>query len=378
VLAGPRPSPVNAPLRVGIVGATPARGWGTLAHLPALAALPEFRVMAVATTRAATAQATADKWGVPLAFSCAADLIASPDVDVVAVTVKVTQHEAVVRAALAMGKYVFCEWPLGTDLAQATALADLAAATGRQHVVGLQGYLSPGAHYVAELIGQGFLGQLLAVSAVAVGRQGGGRIQAASAYAADRAAGATVLSITTAHLLATLGQAVGLPRAVASVVAALQSTATVIETGETIGVTAPDQVALVGELDGGAALSVAVQGGAAPGVHFEARIVGTDGTLLVRPDTSGASIHVADWAISVLRGSAPAEDLPVPARFWRLPAGVPAGPPRNVALLYRELARAIAEDRPAEPGFATAVRHHELVDAIERAAATGVRQELAG
>jgi predicted dehydrogenase len=369
-------------LRVGIIGATPARGWGTLAHLPALTALPEFSVTAVATTQANTAQATADEWGVPLAFDNAADLIASPDVDVVAVTVKVTQHDGLVRAALARGKHVFCEWPLGTDLAQATVLADLAAASGRQHVVGLQGYYSPGARYVAELISQGYVGRLLAVSAVAVGRQGGGRIQSASAYAADRAAGATVLSITTAHLLATLGQAVGLPRAVASVVAARHSTATVIETGETVGVTAPDQVVLAGELDGGAPLSVAVQGGAAPGAHFEVRIVGTEGTLLIRPDTgadqSGASIHVADWAIAALRGSGPAEDLAVPARFWPLPAGVPAGPPRNVALVYRELASAIAEARPAEPGFATALSYHRLVDAIERAAATGVSQELAG
>ena len=99
--------------------------------------------------------------------------------------------------------------------------------------------------------------------------------------------------------------------------------------------------------------------------------------LLVRPDPSGASIHVADWAIAALRGNAPAEDLPVPDRVWPLPPGVPAGPPRNVALIYSELARAIAEDRSAEPGFATAVRYHELVDSIERAAATGVRQVLA-
>jgi len=363
-------------LRVGIVGATPARGWGTLAHLPALAALPEFAVTAVATTRPETARATADEWGVPLAFDDDRALIDSPDVDVVAVTVKVTEHDALVRAALAAGKHVFCEWPLGTDLAQATALAHLAAGTGRQHVVGLQGYYSPGARYVAELVGEGYIGRLLAVSAVAVGRQGGGRIQAASAYAADRAAGASVLSITTAHLLATLGQAVGMPRAVLSLVAARHSTATVIETGETIGVTAPDQVVLAGELDGGAPLSVAVQGGAAPGAHFEVRIVGSAGTLLIRPDESGASIHVADWTIAALRGNGPAEDLPVPARISPLSAGVPAGPPRNVALVYLELAAAIGEDRPAEPGFATAVRYHQLVDAVERAADTGVRQEL--
>ena len=338
---------------------------------------------AVATTRAETARATADAFAVPLAFDNAADLIASPDVDVVAVTVKVTQHEAVVRASLATGKHVFCEWPLGTSLAEATGLADLAAATGRQHVVGLQGYHSAGARYVAELIGQGAIGRVLAVSAVAVGRQGGGRIPAASAYAADRAAGATVLSITAAHLLATLGQAVGLPRTVASVVTAQHRAATVIETGETFPVTAPDQVVLAGELHGGAALSVAVQGGASPRAHFEVRVVGTDGTLVIGPDRTGAdhggaSIHVADWTIRALRGSAAPEDLPVPARLLPLPPGVPAGPPRNVALVYQELASAIDEERPAEPDFATAVRYHSLIESIERAASTGIRQELAG
>jgi predicted dehydrogenase len=367
---------VTAPLRVGIVGATPARGWGTLAHLPALTALPEFTVTAVATTRAETARATADAFGVPLAFDDDASLIASPEVDVVAVTVKVTGHDALVRAALAAGKHVFCEWPLGTDLAQATALAELAATSAGRHVVGLQGYHSPGARYVGELVGQGYIGRPLAVSVVAVGRQGGARIPAASAYAADREAGATVLSITTAHLLASIAQAVGPPRAVSAVVASMNKAATVIESGQIIPVTAPDQVALAGQLESGAALSIAVQGGAAAAAHFELRIVGTDATLIVRPDPSGASMHVADWVITALRANGAAEVLPVPGRFSPLPDSLPPGPPRNVALVYRELAQAITAGRPAEPGFDAAVRYHQLVAAIQLASDTGTRQLL--
>jgi len=366
----------NSPLRVGVVGATPARGWGTTAHLPALTALPEFIVTAVSTTRAETARATAARFAVPLAFDDDASLIECPDVDVVAVTVKVTEHDALVRAALAAGKHVFCEWPLGTDLAQASALAELAAASSGQHVVGLQGYYSPGARYVGELIGDGAIGRPIAVSAVAVGRQGGGRIPAASAYATDRAAGATVLSITAAHLLATVAQAVGLPRSVAAIVTAMNTTATVIETGEVRSVSAPDQVVVAGRLADDAVLSVAVQGGAAAAAHFELRIVGTDATLIVRPDASGASIHVADWDITALRADGSAQPLPVPARFAPLPADVPPGPARNVALVYRALARAVAADRPAEPGFAAAVAYHRLVDAIERASQTGLRQDV--
>jgi predicted dehydrogenase len=367
---------MTKPLRVGVVGATPARGWATAAHLPALAALPEFTVTAVSTTRIETASATAEAFGVPHAFDDDARLIECDDVDVVAVTVKVTEHDALVRAALAAGKHVFCEWPLGIDLAQASALAALAAAGSGRQVVGLQGYHSPGARYVGDLISQGGIGRPLAVSAVAVGRQGGGRIPAASAYTTDRGAGATVLSITAAHLLATVGQAVGLPRSVSAVVAAVNTTATVIETGEVRAVTAPDQVALAGRLDGDAVLAVTIQGGAAAAAHFELRIVGTDATLIVRPDATGASVHVADWDITALRADGTAQQLPVPARFAPLPPAVPAGPPRNVALVYRELARAIAEDRPAQPGFATAVEYHRLLDAIERASGTGVMQDV--
>ena len=56
------------PIRVGIVRANPARGWGTVAHLPALRALDEFQVVAMATTRHDTARATAEAYGVPHAL----------------------------------------------------------------------------------------------------------------------------------------------------------------------------------------------------------------------------------------------------------------------------------------------------------------------
>ena len=53
-----QPDPA-APVRVGIVGASPTRGWALSAHLPALAGLPGFTVTAVSTTRQETADETA-------------------------------------------------------------------------------------------------------------------------------------------------------------------------------------------------------------------------------------------------------------------------------------------------------------------------------
>jgi predicted dehydrogenase len=77
----------RTPIRIGVIGASPSRGWGTAAHLPALQALEEFDVTAVATTRLSTARATAEAFGVPLAFADDAELVSRPEVDAVAITV---------------------------------------------------------------------------------------------------------------------------------------------------------------------------------------------------------------------------------------------------------------------------------------------------
>jgi len=273
---------------------------------------------------------------------------------------------------------VFSEWPLGVDLGQATALADLARERGVRHVVGLQGYQAAGARFVRDMVENGDIGQPLTVSVVAAGGPAGRRTPQANVYATDVAAGATVLSISTGHILATLARAVGEFREVAAVVALVNTETTVIETGQTVPVTAPDQVVLAGRLDSGAVASIAVQGGSAPVTPgFELRIVGTEATLVVRPAQPGG-IHISDWAISIARPDGSVSDLPVPGRFSPVPSTVPAGPPKNVALLYREFARAINDGQPAVPDFATAVRYHQLLEQIQRASDTGIRQDTAG
>jgi predicted dehydrogenase len=73
---------------------------------------------AAAPVRAAAA---ADFAGLPVASS-AADAIERLDVDVVYVAVPPLAHAPLVRAALAAGKAVFCEKPLGVDVAESEAL----------------------------------------------------------------------------------------------------------------------------------------------------------------------------------------------------------------------------------------------------------------
>jgi predicted dehydrogenase len=64
---------------------------------------------------------------VPRRYQDAADLIADPDVALVAITTPPSVHEAMAVAALDAGKYVFCEKPLANSLASAVRIAEAEA-----------------------------------------------------------------------------------------------------------------------------------------------------------------------------------------------------------------------------------------------------------
>jgi predicted dehydrogenase len=83
---------------VGIVGLQPGRGWAVRAHVSALRALPEsYEFVGVANTSPASAERAAAATGLPRAFAYVAELIAAPEVDIVAVTVKVLTRKPAER-----------------------------------------------------------------------------------------------------------------------------------------------------------------------------------------------------------------------------------------------------------------------------------------
>src|SRR5438270_11435039 len=125
-------------IRVGIIGANPDRGWAAQAHIPALKSLrDDFEITALSTTRRESADVASKLFGVPAAFDNHQDLVNSPTVDVVAVTVTVPHHLELATAALEAGKSVYCEWPLGNGLAEAETLAALEKKEGGRAVAGL-------------------------------------------------------------------------------------------------------------------------------------------------------------------------------------------------------------------------------------------------
>src|SRR6059036_1503775 len=267
-------------LGVGIIGVSPLRGWAATAHIPALRALPTYEIRALSAHSAESARAAGEVFGVRAVFSDPKQLVSQPDIDVVAVTVKVPHHRELVSAALAAGKAVYCEWPLGRDLEDARAMAALAAEQGVRTVVGLQARQAPAIERVKELLSDGYVGEVLSTSMVGVSILGDVVVQP-NAYMLDKANGANALTIAVGHSLDILNHVLGEFTDLSAVSDLRRPLITIEETGEQSVKTAADQIAVIGTLGSGATASVHIREAVAAGTGFLWEINGTDGTLQI-------------------------------------------------------------------------------------------------
>src|SRR5437867_567410 len=363
-------------LGVGIIGVSPVRGWAATAHIPALRALPNYEIRAVSAHTPESARAAGETFGVSAVFSDHEQLVTQPDVDVVAVTVKVPHHRELVSAALAAGKAVYCEWPLGRDLGDARAMATLAAEQGVRTVVGLQARQAPAIGFVQELLSDGYVGEVLSTTMVGLSVPGG-VVGQPNAYMLDETNGANALTIAVGHSLDTLSYVLGEFADLSAVSDLRRPLITIEETGEQVVKTAPDQIALIGTLASGATASVHIREAVAGGTGFLWEINGTDGTLRITADE--AQPQIFPLTVAGAKGRNDPAELAVPAALtqkWPALIGMEGAPAYNVGRAYAAFAADIDDGTHTVPDFADAVRRHEVIAAIEDSAASGERVKV--
>src|ERR1700704_4442038 len=363
-------------LGVGIIGVSPTRGWAATAHIPALRALPNYEIRALSAHSAESARAAGEAFGVRAVFSDPEQLVRQPDVDVVAVTVKVPHHRELVSAALAAGKAVYCEWPLGRDLDEARAMAALAAQKGVRTVVGLQARQAPAIEFVQELLSGGYVGEVLSTTMVGLSVPGG-VVGQPGAYMLDKANGASLLTIAVGHSLDVLSHVLGEFAELSAVSDLRRPLITIEETGEQIVKTAADQIAVIGTLTSGATASVHIREAVAGGTGFMWEINGTDGTLRITADA--ALPEIFPLTVSGAQGRNEPAELAVPAALtqkWPALTSLEGAPAFNVGRAYAAFAADIDNGTHTVPDFADAVRRHEVIAAIERSAASGARVKV--
>jgi predicted dehydrogenase len=355
-----------------MVGITPNRGFSSIAHMPALQALPDFEIVAVCTTRQESADAAAKHYNVPLAFADPVKLAQHPDVDLVTVCVKVPDHFTPVMAAIDAGKHVYSEWPLGRNTAEARQMFDAAERKGVRHAVGLQGRVSPSINYVRDLIAAGYIGKPLSATLFVNAANWGATLD--RAYQADFANGANLMTITGGHNLDALCYCLGEFRELSAFAVSQRKEIPLEGTGEMIAKDVPDQLVVSGIVGDGAVVSAQVRGGMTRGHEFLCEIHGSDGDLVLAA-TMRASTQRQELTVRGARGKdKDLADLTIPAKYRWVPDGVPQGSPYNVAQLYAKLGQAIRDGKPAHPGFDAAITRHQMLDMITAASRTGQKQ----
>ncbi|MEU1971454.1 Gfo/Idh/MocA family oxidoreductase [Microbacterium sp. NPDC019599] len=126
---------------VGIIGAGP--GVAAL-HVPTLARLADaFRIVHITDAGSGRAAGLAAQLGVRSSTG-SDELIADPDVEVVAICSPPAEHAAQILAAVAGGaRSIFCEKPVGTTVAEAEEAVEACRSAGIALIVGTNHYFDP-------------------------------------------------------------------------------------------------------------------------------------------------------------------------------------------------------------------------------------------
>ncbi len=272
---------MEATLRVGIIGANARGGWAADSHVPAIQGLDGLKLEAVATSRQDTADEAAHAFGIDKAYPSGDALIADPDIEIVTVATRVPDHRALVLAAIAAGKHVYTEWPLGRGLAESEEMARAAAAAGVHHAIGLQLRASPAVLEARARLRSGAIGRVLSLSAFSSTAGFGPDVPEQFLYLEDPAAYANLVTIQGAHSLDLMTLLGGMP---ASFSARLSRQFPAIRAGENKQVRRRetfDHVLVHGGSAEGAPFALEVAGGRRGETPFSLAIQGEAGALLL-------------------------------------------------------------------------------------------------
>jgi len=152
----------EGPFRVGVIGTS---WWADLEHLPGMRARRDVEVVALCGRNPERLAAMAAKFRVPNTFTDWREMIAKGGLDVLVVATPNSLHHPQVLAALDAGLHVICEKPLAMNVALARDMAARAEAAGRKTLTFFTHRAVAAAAYVKRLVGEGFIGQPLHLSA---------------------------------------------------------------------------------------------------------------------------------------------------------------------------------------------------------------------
>ncbi|KAH7389844.1 NAD-binding Rossmann fold oxidoreductase family protein [Pyrenochaeta sp. MPI-SDFR-AT-0127] len=364
----------NSQKRVGLIGLSASGSWASKSHLGYLKETSHYKITALQNSSKASADASAKAYSLNdvAAYDSPSAIASDPNVDIVAVSVKVPQHYNLIRPALEAGKDVFSEWPLARNLSEAEELVQLAKEKGVRTLVGLQARQNPAIIKAKEIVASGVLGKILGTTMYGHGMLFGPTITEDFLYAAPIEAGANLLTIPFGHAVDALCYVLGEIKDISSTLANHRPQLELIDQDgkvvRTVEKTAHDYASITGFLaNGGGIVDVTY----APALSrtnrdFYWEINGTEGTLVLEGPKMGGLVQMFQPTVKLAKNDqSTLEEVQVEQA---------ADFSFNVGKAWDAWAGVGHDDGYSVTTFEDALLRHKMIEAIYRSAKSGTRE----
>lgn len=352
------------PLRIAVAGT----GFGATVHIPGLQS-EGHNVIGVWSRREETVKATAEKFGIPHAFTDYDAMLKLDGLEAVAIASPVPLHYEMSLKALAAGKHVLCEKPFAVNQQQARELWLKAKETGLTAMVGHEFRWASARMRVKELLDEGYIGQL---HMVLMTLANGPRNPVRPRQFTDRdiaGRGTGFLWGLGSHYIDCLRHWFGEVTSVSGYVTNHYPDR-VNADGAIVQATADDTFQFTLQFANGGWATMVGTSAAPFGPGARVEIFGHEGTLVTPHRGPGVNPPSHGTVLGARLGDPQLQELPIPERLQ------PFEDDRDdrlmpFRLMVREFARGIAEGRSPSPNFYDGYRVQQILDAVRESSATG-------
>ena len=343
-------------IRTGIIGASFARQ----AYLPALRAIADVELAAIASARFSSAQAAADEFGIPRVYDDWQRMIAENEFDLVGIATPTVYHAPMTLAALRAGAHVLCEKPMAMNQDESAEMLETAESLNRLHIIGHELRFNPNRRKIKSLIDSGAIGTVRHVNIVNISASWGDPAShSAGHWLARTDMGGGRLGANGSHQLDLLRFWLGDIGAVSGQLATLAAARVDRDGGAAWTASADDQFSFTAEMRRGALCSVFVSSAARHGAGNQTQIFGSEGTIMLADNDERLLVAQAGEDFQDMSERDPNADLPgLGAGIWNV----------SFVALMQELTAAIREERGLSWGatFADGHQCQIAMDAIRR------------
>lgn len=144
-------------VRIGIIGTGGVAGY---VHGPGLQRCPAAQIVALCDADAELAARRSREWGGAAVYPDYSTLLAQAEVDAVVIATPNHLHYPITLAAVAAGKHVLVEKPLGLNHAETVEMLQAAERAGVRHMTAFTYRFVPAMRYLKHLIDRGDLGEI--------------------------------------------------------------------------------------------------------------------------------------------------------------------------------------------------------------------------